>query len=113
VDIDFVDEHLKETVFRPGDPTGTWCPGRAPCTRLLDDLYDWDDADLASVLAVVFEPDLAVDLGVEGVVLAEPDVETGIESPPLLPDEDGTARHEIAVVALHAETLGVAVASVP
>ena len=65
--------------------------------------------DLAAVLAVVFEADLAVDLGEQRVILAQPDVEPGLEAASLLPHEDRPAGDEVAVVTLDAETLRIAV----
>ena len=64
------------------------------------------------MLAVVLEADLAVDLRKQRVILAEPDVEPGLETPSLLPHEDRPASDEIAVVALDAETLRIAVPAV-
>jgi len=64
------------------------------------------------VLAVIFEADLAVRFRVEGVVLAQPDVEAGFESTPLLPHEDRSTGHDVAVVPLDAQALRVAVAPV-
>jgi hypothetical protein len=43
---------------------------------------DGNDADLAAVLAVVLEADLAVDLREQRVVLAEADVEAGLKRRP-------------------------------
>ena len=48
----------------------------------------------------------------EAVVLAETDVEAGVEPAPLLPHEDRSAGHDIAVMTLHAQALRVAVAAV-
>ena len=64
------------------------------------------------MLAVVFETDLAVDLGEEGVILPQPDVEAGLETASLLPHEDRPAGDEIAVVTLDAETLRITVSTV-
>ena len=66
----------------------------------------------AAVLAVILEPHLAVDLREQRVVLAAAHVQAGLEPPSALPDEDGAARHDVAVVALDAEPLGIAVAAV-
>jgi len=71
-----------------------------------------NDAYLSPVLAVILEADRAVDLGEEGVVLAEADVEPRLESTSLLAHQDGPAGDEIAVVALHAEALRITVAAV-
>src|SRR5687767_11444550 len=75
-------------------------------------LFYGDDGDLPAVLAVVFEADLAVDLREQGVILAQPDVEPGLEAASLLPHENRAARHEVAVVTLDAETLRIAVSTV-
>src|SRR4029079_5874874 len=75
-------------------------------------LLDGNDADFASVLAVVFEADLAVHLRKERVVLAEPDVEPGLEASALLAHENRSASDDVAVVTLHAEALRIAVAPV-
>jgi hypothetical protein len=64
------------------------------------------------VLAVIFEAHLAGNLGVERVILAEPDVQPGLEAATFLSDQDRPARHEVPVVSLYAKTLRVAVASV-
>jgi hypothetical protein len=61
---------------------------------------------------MVLEPDLPVDFREECVIFAEPDVEAGLEAPTLLTHEDGPAGHEVAIVALHTETLRIAVAAV-
>ena len=62
--------------------------------------------------AVIFELHAAVDLGEERVVLAETDVEPGLEPAAALAHEDRAAGHDVAVVALDAEPLRVAVAPV-
>ena len=106
VDVDFVDEHVsqdQETRLSRGRER----PG--PDRSLL---FDRNDADLAAVLAVILEADLAVDLGEERVVLAEADVQARLESTSLLAHQDRPAGDEIAVVTLHAEALRIAVAAV-
>src|SRR5687767_2874786 len=70
------------------------------------------DADEAAALALVTELDGAGDLGKQRVVLAQAHEEPRLELAAPLPDENGTARHEIAVVLLHAKPLGIAVATV-
>ena len=75
-------------------------------------LLDRNDADATAVLAVILETDFAAHFGEERVVFAEPDVESRFEPASLLADEDGTARDEVAVVTLHAESLRIAVAAV-
>src|SRR5687768_7261816 len=93
VDVDFVDEHA----LRTQQPSG---------------LLGRQHADPAAVLAVIFEADRAVHLGKQRVILAESDVEAGLEAATLLPHEDRTAGDDVAVVTLHAEALRIAVASV-
>ena len=72
-----------------------------------------DDRDLAAVLAVIFKADLAINFREQRVVLAEADIESGLEAATLLTNENRSARYEHAVVALHAEPLRIAVAPVP
>src|SRR5215207_9102573 len=71
-----------------------------------------DDADASAVLAVVLEPDLAIDLREQRVVLAEADVQARIEAPTLLAHQNGTTGDEVAIVPLDAQPLGIAVAAV-
>jgi hypothetical protein len=108
VDVDFVDEHtrIQESAIRIQNSSDS--------RFLIPDsfLFYGDDGDLPAVLAVVFEADLAVDLGEQGVILAQPDVEPGLEPASLLPYENRAARHEVAVVTLDAETLRIAVSTV-
>jgi hypothetical protein len=89
LDVDFVDEHRARKL-----------------------LFDGDDRDLAAVLTVVLEANLARHFCEEGVVLAEPDVQPGFEPATLLTDEDGATRNEVAVMPFHAEPLRIAVAAV-
>jgi hypothetical protein len=62
---------------------------------------------------MVLESDEAGRLGEEGVVLAQPDVQARSKSQAALTHEDRSARHEIAVEPLHAQSLRLAVAAVP
>src|SRR3954451_17932580 len=71
-----------------------------------------DNADEAPARPVVFELHPSGDLRKERVVLAEADVQARTELPSALANEDGAARHDVAVEPLHAETLRVAVAAV-
>lgn len=71
-----------------------------------------NDGDTPAVLAVVFESYLAIDLGVQGVVLAQTDVEAGFESSPLLAYQDRPAGDDVSVVAFDAKPLRVAVTAV-
>ena len=75
-------------------------------------LLGWNNADLAAVLAVIFEADFAVNLGEQRVVLPQPDVQARLEPASFLPDEDGSPGDDVAVVTLHAEALRIAVAAV-
>ena len=61
---------------------------------------------------MVLEADSTIHLGEQGVVLTEPDVEPGSKPAPALTHEDGTTRHNVAVVTLDAKTLRIAVAPV-
>ena len=69
-------------------------------------------ADSSAVLTVILEPHLAVNFRKERVVLAHPDIESRLEAAALLPHEDRSAGDDVAVVALDAEPLCVAVATV-
>ena len=62
---------------------------------------------------MVLEPYSAADLGEKRVVSSETDVQTGTKPLSTLPDQDRPAGDDVAVVALHAQSLRVAVASVP
>jgi hypothetical protein len=84
VDVDFVDEHLLDRV----------------------------DRDESAALTVIFELHLAGDLRKQRVVLAEADVQPGLVLAAALPDENRSARPEVALQPLHAQPLRVAVAAV-
>src|SRR5688572_10557917 len=64
---------------------------------------DRDNADPAAVPAVILESYLALDLGKQRVILAEADVQAGLEPPSLLPHQDRPAGDDHPVVALDAE----------
>ena len=64
------------------------------------------------MLAVVLESYLPIEFGVQRVVLAQPDVEAGFESPPFLAHQDRPAGDDVSIVALDAKALRVAVAAV-
>ena len=64
------------------------------------------------MLAVIFEADLAINFREQGVVLAEPHIESRLEATTLLTNENRSARDDHAVVALDAEPLRIAVAPV-
>src|SRR6478609_4343954 len=59
------------------------------------------------------ELDLAGLEGEEGVVLADADVEAGVEAGAALADDDRAGADGLAAVGLDAEVLGVGVAAVP
>src|SRR5512145_1852768 len=71
------------------------------------------NADDAPAGAVILELHAAADLGKERVVLAEADVQARLEPPPALTHENRSAGHDVAVEPLDAQTLRIAVASVP
>jgi hypothetical protein len=73
---------------------------------------DRNDGNAAAVVTVVLEPDLAIELRVQGVILPETDIETGFESPPLLSHQDRSTRDDVPVVPLDTEPLRVAVPAV-
>ena len=98
VDVDFVDEHQFGTAGALPDASSG--------------LFDRMDADEAAVRAVILELDRAVDLREQRVVLAEADVEAGLEPAAALADQNRSAGHQVAVVALDAQPLRVAVAAV-
>src|SRR5688500_15212940 len=75
-------------------------------------LRDRNDADAAAVLAVVLQAAGAGDLGVQGVVLAEADIQARVEAAALLAHENRAAGDDVAVVALDAQPLRIAVAAV-
>src|SRR4030095_13814429 len=81
LDVDFVDEH------------GEWIP-----VALL--LLDGGDADDAAVRAVIGELHAPRDLREKRVVLAASDVQPRLEPAAALADEDRSAGHQVAVMAL-------------
>jgi hypothetical protein len=103
MDIDLVYEH---SITKASGP-GPWAFVR----RALF-LRDRNDTYLAAVVAVILEAHLAVDLREERVILAEADVEAGLEATTLLAHQNGATGHDVAIVTLDAEPLGVAVAAV-
>jgi hypothetical protein len=68
--------------------------------------------DTPAVLTVVLESYLPIELGVQRVVLPQPDIEAGFESPPLLSHQNRPAGDDVSIVALDAKALRVAVAAV-
>src|SRR5206468_1602968 len=85
VNVDFVDEHL---------------------------LFGRMNADHSAVRAVILEFHAPRDLRKDRVVFAEARVEPRSESAAALPHDDRAAAHDVPVVRLHAEPLGVGVAAV-
>src|SRR5689334_22348127 len=82
---------------------------RARSLNIVDLVGDYDGAALAARL----EDELAVALGEDRVVLADPGAGAGAEARAALADDDRPGRHGLAVEHLDAETLGVRVAAVP
>ena len=70
------------------------------------------DRDVAAKPALVVEVHDPVDLREQGIVLGAADVQSRLQRRAALPDEDRTARHELAGKTLHAEALAVAIAPV-
>ena len=62
--------------------------------------------------AVIFESDAAANLCKDGVVLAEPGIQSGSEAAPSLADDDRSTRDEIAVMRLDAQPLRIRIAAV-
>ena len=125
VNVDFVDEHTTEASGISPQASGLsqaqGLTDAMPETALIPrpdawglPLFDFDgnDADAATVRAVVLELHRAGDLGEQRVVLPEADVEARAEAATALADENRSAGDEIAIVALDAQALRVAVAPV-
>src|SRR5690606_5001528 len=70
------------------------------------------DADLLAVLAAPLKDHVAVDLGKQRIVLAQADVDTGVDARPPLAHEDAPGRHILAAKPLDAQSLGNAVPAV-
>src|SRR5919199_4121406 len=71
------------------------------------------DADPLAVAVDRLELHLAVDQGIDRVVLAEPDVLARVDLGPPLAHDDRARLDQLSPVALDAEHLRVAVATVP
>ena len=54
----------------------------------------------------------AVDLCIEGIVLADTDVGTGMEMGAALPDENVTGKHELTIGTLGPQALGLTLTTV-
>src|SRR5262245_20981711 len=96
-DIDLVDEHA---VAHRGPRAGP-----AESDRVGADAHE-------ARVAAPLELHVAVDLGEQRVVRADPDVEAGLESRAALAHQDGAAGHELAGEPLDAEHLGIRIAAV-
>ena len=75
--------------------------------------FERQDADHSALRAVILELDLSIDLRKQRVVFPETDIQSRPEPPAALTHENRSAGHDIAVVALDAESLRVAVTAVP
>src|SRR5688572_9181546 len=71
------------------------------------------DGDLLAVLVLELEPHHPADQREQGIVAGPSHVLAGMKPGAALRDENAAGRHRFAPVALHAEVLGIAVASVP
>ena len=91
VDFYFVDEQRAEA-----------CPG----------LFRGADTDELAQPAPVTELYNAADLGENRVVFADAGIFTGLETRSALPDDDGSAGHQLAAKHLHAQTLRIRIAAV-
>ena len=65
-----------------------------------------DEGETALVAAIT-ELHGAADLGEEGVVFADADVEAGLDWCAALPDDDGAAGYDLAAESLDAQPLGI------
>ena len=70
------------------------------------------DGDESASTALVFKLNDARDLGEKRVVLANPDIDARLEPCATLPDENRSARHDLARKTLHAKPLRMAVAAI-
>ena len=88
--------------------------GCGPAARLLIIKYllSGFDADVLTHAATIFEFDRARDLRKERIVFAPADVFTRLDGGTALADDDGTAGYELTAEDLHAEPLGVRIATV-
>jgi hypothetical protein len=75
-------------------------------------LLDRFDADELANPAAIAKLDNAGDLGEQGVVFAPAHVLAGLEGCAALPDNDGTAGHQLTAKHLHTEPLRVGIAPV-
>jgi hypothetical protein len=107
MNVHLIDEHPVQYIEAWGRPAALL--GRSAG---LDLLNDRDDRDPTAVETVVFEPYLAVDFGIEGVVFPQTDVETRLETSSFLSHQDGTTGDQVSVVTLDAKSLRVAVSAV-
>jgi hypothetical protein len=85
MDVHLIDEH-------PDQYTGSGLPDR-------------NDGDSAAMVAMILEPDFAIELGKQRVVFAESDVQPGLEAASLLAHQDRAPGDEVTVVTLDAQAL--------
>jgi hypothetical protein len=98
-----VSERYPEITFTPTRVAGAVQP------QSLGDRGDRDEA----VSGALLHGDHTRHLGEQGVISPQTDVPAGLEGCAALADEDRTGRHLLAAETLHAQPLGVAVATVP
>jgi len=70
------------------------------------------DVDKPTHAPLVLVLDHPGNLGIQGVVLAEPHVITRLQTCPALPNQDGAPRYELPVESLDAQSLCVGIAAV-
>jgi hypothetical protein len=70
------------------------------------------NADLLLILSVRLELDKSVSHREQSVILAQSDIQAGLDMRAVLAHDDRARAHELAVKTLDAEPLGIAVATV-
>jgi hypothetical protein len=60
-----------------------------------------------------FERNDAIDLGKESEILAQPHIRPGMDTGPVLPDQNGTGMDHLSPISLHSQSLAGAVPAVP
>ena len=68
--------------------------------------------DEAAMLALVLETDAAIDLGKQGVIHAHADIDAHLELGAPLTDQNGSARDDLTAKSLHAQALGIGIATI-
>jgi hypothetical protein len=111
VNIDFIYKHISARTKRRSLSSASAARACSSALRT-SSAFQRQHADHTTARAMIFELHAAVDLREERVVLPETDVQTGTEPAAALTDEDRSSRHDVAVVALHAQALRVAVPTV-